>query len=395
MKIRIKKSDLQARRSVTARGLKKDQEVPDSSADRVGGRDYHSLFDGLYHAVLIVEDDNCVHDANRRAEEFFAGERAEMAGIVISDLIHGMDDSMMAKLRSNIDNGRYTVLNGTCIRLNGDKFAAEISLSGMESGGKRSIVFAIRNESRVDSIKSQLRTEHNALQNAASAIALSDLEYDLNFINKAFIDLWGFENESAAASADIRKLWMDASSSRQLWERPRAGEKWSGELLALKRDASPFWVQCMSAPNRDETGQVMGIVFSFVDISERREAEESIRKEVEGQIDQARGRDDFAGLLNIIRLEDIFQLIDSTKKNGELVIRDESARELARIYFLDGSVVSANAEDRRDHEAILHVLRDGGHSFEFKSGSGDFPRRMRESTTAILLDLSRRLDEEN
>jgi PAS domain S-box-containing protein len=394
MKIKVRKSELQRRGGAPAKAAV--AELTASGADGLdkGEVDFFSLFDNLYHAVLIVDARGRVCEANRRAEEFFAAGRDQMKGLAVGELVYGIEQGMLAKLRANIVGGRYTVLNGTCIRRNGGRFAAEIALSGMEHRGGPAIVFSIRNESRVEGVKAKLRTEHNALQNAASGIVIADIEGLFSFVNQAFVEMWGFASAEAALQAALGDLWMDGAEAEELWGAAAEGRSWSGELMALGHDGAPFWVQAMSAPNRDETGQVTGMVFSFVDVSERYKAEETIRREIAGQIDQAREREDFSGLLNIIRLEDIFQLIDSARKSGALLLRDGGARELARIFFVDGAIVAAEeVGGLRDQEAIYRLFRADAESFEFKSGDEGFERRIHASATSVLLEALRRLDE--
>lgn len=400
MKIRVRRKDLEKRLSPAA-----EPDVADDRGEEIAARPgsghgvsegYADLYENLYHAVLIVGEDGRVRDSNRRAREFFAAGKDELDGSPVGDLVYGMDERMLRKVRENIFQGRYTVLNGTCLRRNGGRFAAEIALSGMRDRHGQAVVFSIRNHSRVDGIQTQLRTEHNALDNAASAIVVTDIEGKAQFVNKSFISLWRLNDEQGALDVEMADLWMQPEDARDLLESPRRGESWNGELLALRRDGEPFWVQALAAPNRDETDEVSGMVFSFIDISERYKAQESIRKEVEGQMDQAKTRDQFSGLLNIIRIEDVMQLVDSAGKSGQLVIRDESGGVLGSVSFADGRVIAAEAGKARGKEAVVELLRGKGHSFEFASGSADpaGDGAMNVGTTSLLLDASRIIDEE-
>ena len=71
-----------------------------------------------------------------------------------------------------------------------------------------------------------------------------------------------------------------------------------------------------AAPNKNEIGELTGFVFSFVDVTERRAAEATIRREAEVQMKEAESGDGFAGHLNILSLVDVFQLIESTARTG-------------------------------------------------------------------------------
>ena len=53
---------------------------------------------------------------------------------------------------------------------------------------------------------------------------------------------------------------------------------WSGELAGKKESGQEFTVQVSAGCNRDSEGEVVGMVLSFVDVSDRKRAEEATRQ---------------------------------------------------------------------------------------------------------------------
>jgi len=53
---------------------------------------------------------------------------------------------------------------------------------------------------------------------------------------------------------------------------------WSGEMQAVRSDRSAFDVQVAAACNRNQDGEPLGVVLSFVDTTDRKRAELAIRE---------------------------------------------------------------------------------------------------------------------
>lgn len=356
---------------------------------------YESFFEKMYDAVLIVDGDSVIRRANDRAVKFFSYSRQELVGMTVFELISGFEKSMFLNLHAHIYSGRYTVINASCVRKDRRSFSSDIALSAVDIDAEQGLAFAIRSDARKEKIRAKLRTEHNALQNAGCAIAIADIDNKIEFVNKMFLDMWGFEDEDQVRGIDAAKLWADTDAVHDLLERPAAGQAWNGELEAKSRDEKRFWVQATSSSNLDESGAVIGVIFSFVDISERYRAQEAIRREAQGQIDEARAREEFSGLLNIITIQDLFQLIDSTGKTGKLTLWDSNGDIVGWSIFSDGKIIGAECDRSSGEDAVVQMLGKSASRFEFKSGleGESYEPSIDRSTMGVLLDASRRVDE--
>ena len=74
---------------------------------------------------------------------------------------------------------------------------------------------------------------------------------------------------------DLRTLMPDSGAAEAVIEAVRAGRHWTGEIKARRQDGAEFYVQVSAAGNRDADDQLVGVVLSFLDISDRRRADEA------------------------------------------------------------------------------------------------------------------------
>ena len=355
---------------------------------------YRELLQGLYDAVLVSTLTGEIVDSNLRAQAFFGYTGDEFNGMSMDAIIVGFNREILLQIREQVTGGRFTVLDAHCVRKNGSRFPVEIAMSQIHFTEAGNLVFSIRNIERRKCIEDMLRTERQALQNAAAGIAITDSSGRLQSVNPAFLDLWGYEREEDVKGQDIRLFWPDPGEADTLVSKPLAGETWIGEIAAIRRNGATLCLQASAAPNRNDTGQTDGMVFSFIDVTTLKRAEEAIRKEVQAQMSKAREQNDFSGLLNIVSLPDVVQLIDATHKSGTLHVLNNENRRLASIVFLEGQIVHIACLDRTGEAAMRDVLTCAGTTFRFEPHvPSERDHTITKPTMALLLDATRSIDE--
>ncbi len=104
----------------------------------------------------------------------------------------------------------------------------------------------------------------------------------------------------------------------------------------------------------------------------------------------------FSGKLEILRITDLIQLLNSTGQNGLLTVRD-AHRHVAEISFLNGEICRARYQHWQGESAVHAVLAHATRG-EFEFVQGQPPRcdnPIAKPTLTLLLDGCRLLDEAN
>ncbi|MHB8287442.1 MAG: ATP-binding protein [Caulobacteraceae bacterium] len=125
------------------------------------------------------------------------------------------------------------------------------------------------------------------------------------FANNAFLDLTGYE-ESEVLGRNCRFLQgaaTDPDHVRQLREAIEKQEALALEILNYRRDGTPFWNAIFMGPVFDDVGQLIYFFASQLDVSKRRESEQSLRQaqkmEAIGQLTAGLAHD-FNNLLHVM-----------------------------------------------------------------------------------------------
>ena len=147
-----------------------------------------------------------------------------------------------------------------------------------------------------------------ALEMTRMPMILADPRQDdcpIAFANNAFLDLTGYE-EAEVIGRNCRFLQgagTDPTQVRQLREAIKGKRAIALEILNYRRDGSPFWNAIFMGPVFDKAGELIYFFASQLDVSKRRESEQSLRQaqkmEAIGQLTAGLAHD-FNNLLHII-----------------------------------------------------------------------------------------------
>jgi PAS domain S-box-containing protein len=238
---------------------------------------YSQLLQSIYDAAIITDIEGHIIDSNVRASEFLQFTHSEFNGQSILDIISGSDGSLLKTLCQNLQNEKFALLQAYCLRKDQTFFPAEIAVNALKFE-QMFLCFFIRDVTLRKKAEEMLRTEHNAIQNAGNGIVIADVSARVEYANPAFLQMWGLERPEDIIGKDIRSLISDQTTAEMVGKVLEERESWNGEMQAKRADGQDFYAQVSMACNRDSDGEIVGMVFSFDDISDRKQAEEALRQ---------------------------------------------------------------------------------------------------------------------
>jgi PAS domain S-box-containing protein len=195
----------------------------------------------------------------------------------VTSLIAGADEGLLSTLVQNLENERFTLIQAYCTRPDGSYFPSEIAVNKMILD-QLCLCFFVRDITVRRASEEMLRTEHTAIQNSGSGIAVTNAEGALEYANPAVVALWGYDRQEDLIGADVRKLFADPATDEMLRLVMEEQHAWNREMRAQRKDGAEFDVQVSAACNRNTDGDVVGVVLSFVDIGDRKRAEAAERE---------------------------------------------------------------------------------------------------------------------
>ena len=227
---------------------------------------YQELLQSIYDAAILTNVYGKISDANVRAVEFLQYDRDELCSLQIFNIVSGTDKSLIQTLCEALKNERFTLIQAYCRRKDGTFFPAEIAVN-MLKFGQLYLCFFIRDITRRKQIEDRLRTEHEAMHNAAVGIAIADLDATLEYANPAFSWLVDIENSEELVGKDLRDF-LDAPSIVDTIKSNMQDEESivRGMIYLMRAGGKKVAVDYCATCSHNDDGEPMNLVFSFDEV---------------------------------------------------------------------------------------------------------------------------------
>ena len=310
--------------------------MADASPDKARRLDSQTLFANLFasspDAILVVDSEGRITEANPQVEQLFGYASSELIGNPVEILIPERFRQTHLGRRNDYNNqprmrpmGAGLQLHGR--RKDGREFPVDIMLSPVEAAYGRMVLAVIRDITERKQVEEALRrSEHQfraLFEFSPDAIIASDQEGRITQVNSRVESLFGYSQEELLGqSIEIlvpeRFRRTHHQHRTDFSQQPRVRAMGIGlELHARRKDGTEFPVDVMLSPVGTEEGQVVSVIR---DLSERRRYEEALRRseeekhyledELENKFDEIVG--DSVGLKQVLKQTETVAATDAT-----------------------------------------------------------------------------------
>ncbi|HNX36207.1 MAG TPA: PAS domain S-box protein [Kiritimatiellia bacterium] len=206
---------------------------------------YYQLMNGLYDAVLILDDQGHVVDSSKRVSELLGYSREDTWDLGIDKIITGMTRQMFEHLRRSLSESNHVLIDARCSRQDGTSFSGEVGVSTLSLTTGSNIVFAIRNVERRKTAMEDLRKCQAALDVALVPVFVCDTDGFFQMVNQTLLDAFGIPDAAQAKSVRFVDLLPDAA---RFFLRAACGEKVHEKISVATPDGMPLKLEISLAP---------------------------------------------------------------------------------------------------------------------------------------------------
>jgi PAS domain S-box-containing protein len=253
-----------------------------------------TMLDSAELAIVSTDTAGVIQSYNKAAERLFGHTAEEMIGVRTPVIVHLPEELAARAAALSVELGRAvspdfdvfvaearqgerTEREWTCVRKDGSRFPARVSVTPMvgaggECVGYLGVVVDLTEQRRRETL---MRLQSAALEAAADAILIADARGVVEWVNPAFSRLTGRTREDAVGRPlrALRSGLQPETFYDAQWAAISRGEVWRAEVVGRRPDASLYHAQQTITPLRDASGALTHFVLTEQDVSERKRAE--------------------------------------------------------------------------------------------------------------------------
>ena len=126
----------------------------------------------------------------------------------------------------------------------------------------------------------ELLIKDYTLESSLSPIAMSDFQGNLTYVNPSFLKTWGY-NDVKEVLGRPNEEFTPMGEVKEIMQALQEVGSWSGEVIGIKKDDTKFNLQLGATIIKDKNGNPLGLMASFIDITDKKIAEQKLNLSIE------------------------------------------------------------------------------------------------------------------
>ena len=239
-------------------------------------REWEHTFDVIPDLIAVIDKDHRITRVNRAMADKMGSKPQEILGQKWHEIFHGseMPTASCPHVNMLLDGKEHTL--ELYEKTLDASYLVSVSPLYADDGSLQGCVHVARDISEQKKTAEALRIKDIAIESSINATGISDLDGNITYVNSAFLKLWGYsEQEILGNSAYF--LGRSAEEVSEILHLIRSSGGWIGELTGKKKDGSLFPAELSAHLVKDDAGTPLCLMASFIDISQRKKAEEELQ----------------------------------------------------------------------------------------------------------------------
>jgi two-component system, sensor histidine kinase and response regulator len=243
---------------------------------------YRTVIEHSNVGIALVQDGVHVYVNPKFLEIFGYHKPEEILGKRPIMTVHPDDHELMTKrdLRRRQSAPFHERYEFKGVKKNGDALYVEVSASTISFRGQPSVIAFIKDITEQKTAEDELRRIKFAIDSATDAIAMATAQGHHFYQNKAFDKMFGFTVEEVASRHPIA-AYKDKEVGWEVFEAIMSGKSWQGEVEMTAKDGRSLSIFLRANAVKDTEGNVATVIGVHTDITERKRAEEALKKNEE------------------------------------------------------------------------------------------------------------------
>jgi PAS domain S-box-containing protein len=243
---------------------------------------FRTLIDRSNDAIEVLDPETGRFlDINEKACLDLGYSREEFLALSVFDIDPTLDPPFFTRAREELRKSGTLLWEGVHRRKDGSTFPVEVNIKYVQLD-RDYIVTVVRDITERKRAEEKNRLLAHTIESISEIASITDLEDRFTFVNKAFLETYGYALEEVVGQhvGILRSPNIPSGLYDEIPDQSRKGG-WKGEILNMTKDGREFPLSLRTSPIKDEKGTLIGLVGIAEDITERKRAEKALRQSEE------------------------------------------------------------------------------------------------------------------
>ncbi|MHA1301242.1 MAG: PAS domain S-box protein [Candidatus Helarchaeota archaeon] len=273
---------------------------------------FRKIFESIPDLFFLISNDTTILDYRGKENGAFLHSEQFLGKKLVDVMPSKISDSIIHAVKENISTKQPQIIEYSTEKNNNSTRFFEARFASFSED--RVVVF-VRDITERKKAEKEMRIKDLAIESSLNAMIILDLDGKIRYVNKSYLDLWGYGHKDEIIGKYASIFWKDKKKAKKIMDEIKKTGGWRGELRASKREGDIFDAYISGTLIKDESGNPIFILGSIIDISERKKAE----------LDLAKARDSLAEQVvkktwQILEEKKLIELIINTISDGILVL---------------------------------------------------------------------------
>ncbi len=367
---------------------------------------YKTIIESASDAIVIVDIGNrTIIEVNKQAEKLTGRSREELIGK--SHLI--LHPAEYREIYSSeftevvLGNQRISQDEVLIQHRDGTVIPVEISTSQSTMGSKAVLQGIFRDLRERKKVEEQIRKLSRAVEQSPSAIVITNLKGNIEYVNPHFCKVTGYSQEEAFGRNPnmLKSGSTSAAEYKNMWETITAGNEWRGEFHNKKKNGELYWEQASISPIRDDKGNITHYIAIKEDITEKKKMQQELLIAKEKAEESDRMKSEFLSQMSheirtplnvILSYNSFLQEELSGKINEDIRLSfnsiDSAGKRLLRTIDMIlnlAAVQKGNVDISFDPVDLGDILKRLSREFEFQAREKKLYLRLKMSSENVII----------
>jgi PAS domain S-box-containing protein len=238
-----------------------------------------AILDNSPAVIYLMDLQNRFLLINRQYEQLFHTTKAEIVGKSLYDVFPGEVASKFAANNHHVfTSGEYLEVEEVAPQTDGEHIYLSVKFPLKDINGVPYAICGISTD-----ITDRKRAEESlvsfrkAIESSSDAIGLIDIDGEEIYVNPAFVELFEYTLAELQAAGGILALYPHQAECQKIFAAVNSDRSWRGEVKMKTCRGRILDIYLRADAIKDATGKIIGTVSIHTDITERKQAEASLR----------------------------------------------------------------------------------------------------------------------